>query len=241
MDAPVNLSREAALRIALAARTLPGTSVGQLLGILRQQLEVPLTEETLQRVTVSDLKIGLAGSEEDVDMLDTPMSALKEAVRLLWGEPLDQPPPAPSPLGQVPPHSIRVAVASNSGDWLDGHFGSCRRFLVYQVDAEAITLLDVRSTEGADLAEDRNGYRVGLIRDCQVLYAQTIGAPAGSKVVRAGIYLLTRIQGGSAADVLAELQRVMGDAPPPWLAKLLGKGAQRRLRFSVPDEEEAED
>lgn len=240
MEAPVNLSRETALRIALASRTLPGTSVGQLLGILQQQLEGPLSEETLRRVTVSDLKIGLAGSEEDVDMLDTPMSALKAAVRILWGEmPADLPsrPQSPEPL---PPGAIRVAIASNGGERLDGHFGSCRRFLIYQVSAGTIDLIDVRPTEGADLAEDRNGYRVELIRDCQVVYVQTIGGPAGSKVVRAGIYPLKRIEGGQAEAVLAELQQVMGDAPPPWLARLIGKGSQRRLRFSVPDEEEAE-
>ena len=240
MDAPVNLSRETALRIALASRTLPGTSVGQLLGILQQQLDAPLSEETLRRVTVSDLKIGLAGSEEDVDMLDTPMSALKEAVRILWGEmPADLPsrPQSPDPL---PPGAIRVAIASNSGERLDGHFGSCRRFLIYQVSARDITLIDVRPAEGADLAEDRNGYRVELIRDCQLVYVQTIGGPAGSKVVRAGIYPLKKIEGGQAEAVLAELQQVMSDAPPPWLARLIGKGSQRRLRFSVPDEEEAE-
>nr|2KIC_A Chain A, Nitrogenase gamma subunit [Azotobacter vinelandii] len=86
MVTPVNMSRETALRIALAARALPGTTVGQLLEILHQRIEGPLTEESLQGVSVTDLKIGLAGSEEDVDMLDTPMSALKDAVRILWGE-----------------------------------------------------------------------------------------------------------------------------------------------------------
>lgn len=238
MNAIVNLSRETALRIAMAARTLPGTTVGQLLSILRQQLDGPLTEETLQRVTVSDLKIGLAGSEEDVDMLDTPMPTLKEAVRVLWGPSFDQAPPLPSVPAAAPPDSIRVAVASNGGDWLDGHFGSCRRFLIYQVGVQGIVLLDVRSAERASCAEDPNGARVDLIRDCQLLYVQSIGGPAGSKVVRAGLYLLKNAQGCHAVEALAELQKVMLDVPPPWLAKLLGRGGERRLRFTEQEDDE---
>ena len=31
------------------------------------------------------------------------------------------------------PNSIRIAVASNTGEQLDGHFGSCHRYLIYQL------------------------------------------------------------------------------------------------------------
>ncbi|MCQ4346785.1 dinitrogenase iron-molybdenum cofactor biosynthesis protein [Pseudomonas stutzeri] len=237
MNSPATLNRETALRIALAARALPDTGVGQLLEILHQRVDGPLTEESLQGVTVTDLKIGLAGSEEDVDLLDTPMSALKEAVRILWGETVADALPQPEALAEVPAGSIRVAVASNNGAQLDGHFGTCLRFLVYQVGADAQTLVDIRSTLDADQAEDRNAFRAELIKDCQVLYVVSIGGPAAAKVVRAGIHPLKKPQGGEAAAVLAELQQVMAGSPPPWLAKLLGQSAEQRVRF-VPSAEE---
>lgn len=239
MNSPATLSRETALRIALAARALPDTRVGQLLEILHQQVNGPLTEQSLQGVTVSDLKIGLAGSEEDVDLLDTPMEALKEAVRILWGETVTDDLPQPVALGEVPAGSIRVAVASNNGAQLDGHFGTCLRFLIYQVGATERTLIDIRSTLEADLAEDKNAWRVEQIADCQVLFVVSIGGPAAAKVVRAGIYPLKKPNGGSAADYLAELQRVMAAAPPPWLAKLLGQSAEQRVRFELSEEEVA--
>ncbi|MNY38736.1 hypothetical protein D3C86_1733800 [compost metagenome] len=100
-----------------------------------------------------------------------------------------------------------------------------------------LTLIDVRSALAADLAEDRNGYRRDLIADCQVLYAVTIGGPAASKVVRSGIYPIMKIAGGEAAQILAALQAVMASAPPPWLAKLLGQHAERRLRFAEADDD----
>ena len=237
MNSPMDLSRETALRIALAARALPDVPVRQLLQILQQRVDAPLSERSLQRVTVSDLKIGLAGSEDDVDLLDTPMTALKEAVRILWGESVPGELPRARVVEPLPPGSIRVAIASNSGEQLDGHFGSCQRFLVYQVSAAERVLIDVRPTDAAEQAEDRNGYRRDLIQDCQVLYVVTIGGPAASKVVRSGIYPIMKIEGGAAADILAALQRVMASAPPPWLAKLLGRSAERRLRFAAEDED----
>jgi nitrogen fixation protein NifX len=239
MNSPASMNRETALRIALAARALPDTSVGQLLEILHQQVNGPLTEESLQGVTVTDLKVGLAGSEEDVDLLDTPMSALKEAVRILWGETVADDLPQPVALSEVPVGSIRVAVASNNGAQLDGHFGTCLRFLVYQVGASEQTLVDLRSTLEAEEAEDRNAFRAELIKDCQVLYVVSIGGPAAAKVVRAGIHPLKKPQGGEAAAVLAELQQVMAGSPPPWLAKLLGKSAEERVRFELSEQEVA--
>lgn len=236
MNSPMNLSREAALRIALAARALPDVPVRQLLSILQERIDAPLTEQTLQRVTVSDLKIGLAGGEDDVDLLDTPMSALKQAVRILWGEVEPGELPVPQVDAPLPENSIRVAIASNRGEQLDGHFGSCQRFLIYQVSAGERVLIDVRSALEADLAEDRNGFRRDLIKDCQVLYVVTIGGPAASKVVRSCIYPILKIEGGAASDILDALQGVMADAPPPWLAKLLGRGGERRLRYQASDE-----
>ncbi|MCM2320075.1 MAG: dinitrogenase iron-molybdenum cofactor biosynthesis protein [Pseudomonas sp.] len=239
MNSPATISRETALRIALAARALPDTSVGQLLEILHQQVNGPLTERSLQGVTVTDLKIGLAGSEEDVDLLDTPMDALKEAVRILWGETVADDLPQPMVLASVPAGSIRVAIASNNGEQLDGHFGTCLRFLIYQVGATDRTLIDIRSTLESELAEDKNAWRVEQIADCQVLFVVSIGGPAAAKVVKAGIHPLKKPNGGPAADYLADLQRVMAETPPPWLAKLLGQSAEQRVRFELSEEEVA--
>ncbi|MNZ54836.1 Dinitrogenase iron-molybdenum cofactor [compost metagenome] len=236
MNTPVNMGRDTALRIALAARALPGVAVGQLLEILYQHINGPLTEHSLQGVTVTDLKVGLAGSEEDVDLLDTPMPALKDAVRILWGETVADDLPTPVALAELPVGSIRVAVASNNGQLLDGHFGSCLRFLIYQLGAGDPLLVDIRSTLDGDLAEDKNAWRVEQIADCQVLCVVSIGGPAAAKVVKAGIHPLKQPKGGPAADMLGELQRVMADAPPPWLAKLLGQSAEQRVRFALSDE-----
>lgn len=238
VNTPMKMNRETALRIALAARAMPGIGVGQLLEILHQRIDGELTEESLQSVTVTDLKTGFASAdgEEDGEDIGIGLPAMKDAVRILWGEHVTEALPQPVAPDSLAEGSIRVAIASNNGERLDGHFGSCLRFLIYQVSPTGKALVAIRSALEADFAEDKNAYRAELIEDCQVLYVVSIGGPAAAKVVKTGIYPMKKIDGGQAEEILAELQQVMASAPPPWLAKLLGIAAEQRVRFALSDE-----
>ena len=67
----VQLSRDMALRIGMAARALPGVTAGPLLNGLVSQLGWPLNEDKLARLTVTQLRNGLSqgGSiDADIDM-----------------------------------------------------------------------------------------------------------------------------------------------------------------------------
>jgi len=234
-----NLSRDAALRIALAARVLPDIGVGKLLDILHRRIHGELDPESLKTITVTDLKTGFASvdGEEDGEDIGIGLPALKEAVRILWGEQDAEELPEVRQYAAPLEHAIRVAISSNSGELLNGHFGSCLRYLIYDVNTVAYRLVDVRSALEADFSDDRNAFRADLIRDCQVLYVVSVGGPAAAKVIRAGVYPIKQIDGGTAADVLAGLQRVMAGTPPPWLAKVLGVGAEARVRFARSEPE----
>ena len=232
------MTREAALRIGLAARELKLAKVNALVMALAGKLGLPLTESKLAGVAVSDLReifartssvnrpaLGRAESEHD---------RLKCAVRLLWGEGVEGSElPALDPYrdGELP-GSIRVACASNSDENIDGHFGSCERFLIYQVSASAMRLIAVRPTLEADHAEDRNAGRAQLIADCQVVYVQSIGGPAAAKVVRVGAHPVKLPQAGAARLTLARLQAALS-TPPPWLAKAMGVPARSLERYAA--------
>jgi nitrogen fixation protein NifX len=230
-----SISREAALRIGLAARLLPDTSPRQLLELLIDKLGTPITEEKLSHVTVTQLKTGLASpdGEEDTEHLDVvTIPNYKQAVRILWGEVGDTTLPKPEPYtdGEMP-GSVRIAIASNTAERMDGHFGSCLRFLVYQVSREKARLIELRSTLGADDAEDRNAFRADLIKDCQVLYVVSIGGPAAAKVIKSGIYPMKLSDEAEASEVLGKFQAMLNGSPPPWLAKVMGVPARDRVRF----------
>ncbi len=233
------ITKGAAQRIALAARALPDVDTREFTIWIAKKVELPITEEKLAGLTVTDLK-GALTTEETVETsmeTDVDMASLKEAVRLLWGEGSgsDAPTPESDAEGEMP-GSLRVAVASNTEENLDGHFGSCLRFLIYQVGKDAIKLIDVRSTLECDLAEDKNAARSALIGDCQIAYVQSIGGPAAAKVVRAGVHPIKVPATGPARATIARLQSVL-DAPPPWLAKIMGVEAKSLAQFAVEEEE----
>jgi len=232
------ISRDVALRIGLAARALPDIESAQLMQVLVKALGMPLTEEKLSRITVREL-------QEAADDLfnETPLPAIKEALDFLWGkkhiEVSDEDMPVPQSYNEGElPGSIRVAVASNNGERLDGHFGSCARFLIYQVAPQESRLIAIRSTVAApNKSDDKNAFRAEQIADCDVLYVVSIGGPAAAKVVKHDIHPVKMPNGGDAAEVIAELRAVLAQNPPPWLAKIMGKSAEERVRFEREEEE----
>ncbi len=229
------ITKEAALRIAMAARTLDNVDVAALAAKMGSQLGLPITIEKLAKITVADLKLMLSG-EETVEP-DVDPASIKLAVRQLWGESEDiesLPKPKEYKDGDMP-GSLRVAVASNTEENVDGHFGSCPRFLIYQVGRDEIRLIDLRSTSLSDEAEDKNSARANLIKDCQIVYVQSIGGPAAAKAVRANVHPVKTPEGGKAHIALVRLQAVL-DAPPPWLAKILGVEARSLSRFAEGEE-----
>ena len=232
------LPRELALRIALASRALPDMTPGQVLDILDKAVGLPLTVAKLDGLTAKTFR--RAGGEA---IMASSMEDIKTAVGFLKGK--------DASFADVEvetyedgdmPGSIRVACASNGGELLDGHFGSCAQFLIYQVSAEELRLIEVRAamTKEAEAAADdpdidKNAMRAGVIADCQILYVVSIGGPPVAKVVRAGIHPIKRPNGGNAREIVSELRAVLAGSPPPWLAKILGHPAEERRRFEIEE------
>ena len=219
MSTVAPLSDCVALRIALAARVLPEGNPALLLRVLLAALGEPLTEQKLNGLTVKDLKSANNGVLAEIEG-----ATLRRALTLLKGESensaTDLPQPRAYHEGDMP-SSIRVAIASNSGERLDGHFGSCARFLIYQVSAAETRLIAVRSAPAtAQLSVDHSAKRVALIDDCDLLVVLSIGGPAAARVVNSGVHPIKRLEPQDAQAVLSELQTVLAGKPPPWLTRI---------------------
>ena len=215
------LCPELALRIGLAARALPAVTPALLMPVLIDALQLPLTDRKLKSLTVQQLRSARRGA-----LRRLPIAALETAIRYLADRAgvdiIDPTIPAPTPYrdGDLP-GSVRVAIASNSGLDLDADFGRCARFLVYQVARDAALLVAVRGTAGDKGADDRVTWRVDLVRDCQLIFATSIGVRPAAKLVQNGAFLVRDPQLNTAADAVASIQRVLRSGPPPWLAKLV--------------------
>lgn len=232
-----SLSNEIALRIGLAARELPDTDAARLLRVLDDAVGLPPTRKALAELTLKKLK---SAADNELSGIDAP--ALRNALSILQGEADIHAEPLPEIEayrdGDLP-GSIRVACASNKGEKLDGHFGSCRRFLIYQVSSNGLKLIDIRPIDDSQASDDMNGYRASLIGDCQLLFVASIGGPAAVKVVRAGVHPIKKPEMGDARPLVAELQGRIGPDAPPWLAKVMGQAPEERIRFEPAHEEVA--
>jgi nitrogen fixation protein NifX len=230
MNSQAALSRELALRIGLAARALPDTDAKRLLSVLTDCIGLPITEQKIVGINLKSLKTAQAGEFLDVDepLLTHALSILKSG--------LDTHPEVSKQEAYIDgdmPGSVRIACASNDGVNVDGHFGSCSQFLIYQVSADEARLIDIRNTVIPDdlEVEDKNVFRAELIQDCQVLYIASVGGPAAAKIVKLGIHPIKLSAIDPITEVVDQLQNVIAGTPPPWLAKVMGIEANDRFRF----------
>lgn len=228
------LSRELALRIGLAARALPDTRPKELIRVLIGIVGLPLTEERLDSLTLKQY--------QQVLDLGCASETLQKSLYLLQGG--QQPNIKRAATSQMQfyregdmPHSIRIAITSSDGVFIDGRFSDCKQFYIYQVSATEQRLIAVRAAETTEplKAEQKQHYRAEIIQDCQVLYSQAIGGPAAAKVIKQGVHPIKLNGAAVIADIIEQLQHVLRISPPPWLAKSMGMTGNSLVRSKQED------
>lgn len=217
---PRQLDPQLALAIAAAARQLPDLTPAQLVEILLRISNGELTATALASLTPKSLR--KAGG----DLLnDADGGSLRAALELLQGEALASIDSPEVSSAELSGQTLWVACTSNSGELIDGHFGSCLRILIYEVGASGWALRKVLPTLACGHGEARSLALLELIKGCQLLITLSIGGPAAARVTNNNIHPLRVKQAEPAAISLSRLQQVVGGNPPPWLAKILGRNA----------------
>lgn len=216
------LSPHLALRIGLAARVLPETGLQPLMDALVDALGLPLTEEKLNHINFGKLR----GAADGL-LAGIPRALLRQAMGYLKGNTqviiIDDTPPHLEPYedGEMP-NSLRLAVASDSGECIDGNFATCATFLIYQVSAMEIRLIDCRPAPSGNRKSGRDALRTTLLDDCHLLYAKMLNTPSSAHLMTNGIHPVSFPEGGLARDKIGGLQKVLLGHPPPWIARAMG-------------------
>jgi nitrogen fixation protein NifX len=212
------LSDHAALRVAMAAKLLPEVNVRSLLGLLIQHLGEPLTETKIVSMSPKAFRLMVSSINEESNRGD-----IAAAFAVMTNREVGS---VDAPLvPELPPLSLpklTVAMTSNQGELVNGHYGSCLRILIYEVNATQSQLIDVREVASTLKGEARSDYLLSLLHDCQMLFTLSIGGPAAARVTRANIHPVKKATATQAKVVLDELKRVINGHPAPWICKLLG-------------------
>jgi len=134
---------------------------------------------------------------------------------------------------------LRIAVATQDMKSLNAHFGSARRFAVYDVTPtehrfiEAIGFGDVSNESGSHATDgdDKIGPKVEALAGCHLLFVLAIGGPAAAKVVSAHIHPVKLSKPEPIESIISRVQTMMSGNPPPWLRKVMGAQTARSMDF----------
>jgi len=133
---------------------------------------------------------------------------------------------------------LRVAIATQDGKSMNAHFGSARRFAVYDVTpaehnlVEVVSFGDTSDESGDHNAEaDRIGPKVAALAGCNLLFVLAIGAPVAARVVKARIHPIKLSEPEPIEQVIDKVRSMMTSNPPPWLRKALAASQPRPASF----------
>ncbi|ESZ71169.1 nitrogen fixation protein NifX [Mesorhizobium sp. L103C105A0] len=149
---------------------------------------------------------------------------------------------APAPKRQA--GALRVAIATQDMKNLNAHFGSARRFAVYDVTreewnlVEAVAFDDVSDESGKHRTEgdDRITPKVEALKGCHLLFCLAIGGPSAAKLVSAKIHPIKVPQPQTIQEVLLRTKMMLRTCPPPWLRKVLAQAGVAEQKPSFEDE-----
>ncbi len=133
---------------------------------------------------------------------------------------------------------LRVAIATQDMKSSNAHFGSARKFAIYDVGpaqsrfVAAVEFAGEVSDESGSHAkdgEDRIGPKVDALRGCNLLFCLAIGGPSAVKVVNARIHPIKLSKPESIDSILERVRTMLSGSPPPWLRKAMGAGQPRSM------------
>lgn len=138
---------------------------------------------------------------------------------------------------------LRIAVATQDLKSMNAHFGSARRFAVYDVTTtdsrfvEALSFGDVSDESGAHAkdGDDRIGPKVDALAGCNLLFVMAIGGPAAARVVNAHIHPVKLPKPEAIDSIIHRVQSMMAGNPPPWLRKAMGTQTKRSMDYLDED------
>lgn len=128
---------------------------------------------------------------------------------------------------------LKVAFASTDHITVDQHFGSARAFLIYGINPDETTLMNI--SEFGELEQDGNedklAIKLDLLEGCIAVYCRACGASAVKQLLARGIQPVKVTEGAEIKNLLAELQQELKEGPSSWLAKAVSRNCLDATRF----------
>lgn len=141
--------------------------------------------------------------------------------------------------------SVRVALATQDGRTMNAHFGSAKRFVVYDVSASSVRLAETISFEAVSdesgehtkEGDDKNGTKIKALSGVDLLVVQAIGGPVAARVIKAQIHPIKFSAPEPVEQLVGKVQDMLRADTPPWLRKILLRKTERSMDFLDGDDD----
>ncbi|MCV6597976.1 MAG: nitrogen fixation protein NifX [Mangrovicoccus sp.] len=139
---------------------------------------------------------------------------------------------------------LRIAIATNDMEHMNAHFGSAKKFAVYDVTKTSSQFIEAHEFENItkqkgkhDDQDDKITPKVEALTGCALLFTLAIGGPSAAKVVKAGIHPIKRKGPETIEEVIAQVKVMLNGTPPPFLRKILGTAEKPSFMDDIEEEE----
>ncbi len=115
---------------------------------------------------------------------------------------------------------IRVAFATTNLEDIDSHFGSAKRFYVFDVSKEEYSAVKI-----IEIKEKDTDLTIASLKGIDIVYFVDIGPAAAAKLINSGIFPIKYKEIIKIEDELNKLTKMLGTNPPPFIKKIIEKKA----------------
>lgn len=115
---------------------------------------------------------------------------------------------------------IEVAFATTNLEDIDSHFGSAKRFYVFDVTKEEYSAVKI-----IEIKEKDTDLTVSSLAGVDIVYFVDIGPAAAAKLTNSGIFPIKYKEVIKIEDELNKLTKMLGTNPPPFIKKIIEKKA----------------
>lgn len=124
-----------------------------------------------------------------------------------------------------------IAFASSDGIHVNQHFGWSKQFELYRVEgqnAEYLKTLD-SSEDGIEDEHEKLAYKIGTVKEADILFCSQIGPTASKLVLAARIYPMRSGENERIDEAIQKLQELLLGNPPPWLLRIVHTSKDREI------------
>ncbi len=118
-----------------------------------------------------------------------------------------------------------MAFATSDGIHVDQHFGWSKSFELYRVTPDSAEYVKTIDSSADDIADEHEklAYKIGTVKEADLLYCTQIGPTASKMVLAARIHPIRTEENDRIDETIQKMQELLLGNPPPWLLRLLHK------------------